>query len=103
MALKFQNALGIPAENWLKLQVKVDVSGTIDDSEIKAAEELGKFDSILSLKELFKRSSLDAKSTCVEKVAFLKEAIGVESFETTKTSVDKLVAGASFVSRKRQD
>ncbi len=96
MALKFQNVLGVPAENWLKLQVKVDISGTLDDSEIQAAEELDKFDGILSLKELFKRGSFNVNSTCVEKLAFLKEAIGVDSFEATKASVDKLVAGGFF-------
>lgn len=96
MALKFQEVLGVSAEEWLKLQVKVDVSGTLDDSEIKAAEELNKFDNILSLKELFKGSTLDKNSSCVEKLTFLKKAIGVDSFEDAKTSVDKLVAGGFF-------
>lgn len=96
MALKFQEVLGVPAEEWLKLQVKVDVSGKLDDSEIKAAEELNKFDDILSLKELFKRSSLEANCSCVEKLTFLKEAIGVDSFENAKASVDKLVVGGFF-------
>ena len=55
-----------------------------------------KFDNILSLKELFKRSSLDKNSSCVEKLIFLKEKIGIDSFESTKDSVDKLVAGGFF-------
>ena len=96
MALKFQEVLGVPAEEWLKLQVKADVNGKLDDSEIKAAEELNKFDDILSLKELFKRSSLNKNSSFAEKLTFLKKAIGVDSFETTKASVDKLVAGGFF-------
>lgn len=96
MALKFQKVLGIPAEEWVRLQVKVEVNDQLDDSEIKAAEELDKFDDILSLKEVFKRSPLDKDSSCVEKLTFLKEAIGVESFESAKSSVDKLVAGGFF-------
>lgn len=96
MALKFQEALGVPAEKWVSLQVKVDVSDKLDDSEIEAAEELNKFDDILSLKELFKRSSLDKNSSYTEKLTFLKEAIGVDSFEGAKASVDKLVAGGFF-------
>ena len=96
MALKFQEALGVPAEEWLKLQVKVDVNSKLDDSEIKAAEELIKFDDILSLKDMFKRCPLGKDSSCVEKLTFLKEAIGVDSFEGAKTSVDKLVAGGFF-------
>lgn len=96
MALKFQEALGVPAEEWMSLQVKVDVNAKLDDSEIEAAEELNKFDDILSLKELFKRSSLDKNSSCVEKLTFLKNAIGIDSFEGAKSSVDKLVAGGFF-------
>lgn len=96
MALRFQEALGVPAEKWVSLQVKVDVNDKLDDSEIKAAEELNKFDDIISLKELFKRSSLGKNSSCVDKLTFLKEAIGVESFESAKTSVDKLVSGGFF-------
>lgn len=96
MALKFQEALGVPAEEWVSLQVKVDVNGTLGNSEIKAAEELDKFDDILSLKELFKKSSLDKNSSYVEKLTFLKNAIGVDSFEDAKSSVDKLVAGGFF-------
>lgn len=96
MALKFQETLGILAEEWLKLQVKVDVSGKLDDSEIKAAEELSKFDDILSLKDIFKRSPLDKNSSCVEKLTFLKKAIGVGSFENAKANVDKLVVGGFF-------
>ncbi len=96
MALKFHEALGVPAEEWISLQVKVDVNDKLDDSEIKAAEELNKFDDILSLKELFKRSSLDKSNSCVEKLKFLKEAIGVDSFEGARASVDKLVAGGFF-------
>ena len=96
MALKFQEALGVPAEEWMSLQVKVDVSDKLDDSEIKAAEELNRFDDILSLKDLFKRSSLDKDCSCIEKLTFLKEAIGVDSFENAKASVDKLVAGGFF-------
>ena len=96
MALKFQEALGVPAEKWVSLQVKIDVNDKLDDSEIKAAEELNKFDEILSLKELLKKGSLDKNSTYVEKLTFLKKAIGVDSFEGTKTIVDKLVAGGFF-------
>lgn len=96
MALKFQEALGVPAEEWLKLQVKVDVSDKLDDSEIEAAEELDEFDDILSLKDIFKRSPLNKDRSCVEKLMFLKEAIGVDSFENAKVSVDKLVSGGFF-------
>lgn len=96
IAIKFQEALGIPAKEWLGLQVKVDIRDTLDDSEIKAAEELSKLDDILSLKELFKRSSLNKNSSCLNKLAFLKEKIGIDSFENTQASVDKLLIGGFF-------
>ena len=96
IAIKFQEALGIPAEEWLKLQVKVDINDTIGDSEMKAAEELAKFDTILSLDEFFKREKIDKKAPYSVKLTFLKKDIGVDSFEKTKTRVDGLVADGFF-------
>lgn len=96
IAIKFQEALGISAERWVILQLRAQENKKVANSELKAAEELSKFDSILSLKELFKKSPLDKKSSCVEKLTFLREAIGVGSFEGTRDSVDKLVAGGFF-------
>lgn len=96
IALKFQEVLGISAERWIILQLKVEESKKVDNSEIKAAEELSKLDEILSLKDLFKRGSLDKKNSCVDKLAFLREKIGIDSFETARASVDKLVAGGFF-------
>lgn len=96
MALKFQEILGVEAKVWLELQLKLDANKDVDGEELKAAEELAKFDGILSLKDFFKRGKIDKKASCVQKVTFLKKEIGINSFEDTRTRVDKLAAGGFF-------
>lgn len=96
IAIKFQEALGIEAKNWLELQLKAEVNAQLDDSEIKAAEELAKFDTILSLKVFFKKNKIDKKCSCTQKLDFLKKSIRLSSYENTKDSVNNLVAGGFF-------
>ena len=96
MALKFQEALGIPVERWIILQLRIEENKHVDNSELKAAEELTKLNTILSLDELFKREKIDKKGTNTAKLAFLKEEIGIDSFEKTLPRVDGLVSDGFF-------
>lgn len=96
IAIKFQEALGIEAKNWLELQIKAEVNAQLDDSEIKAAEELAKYDSILSLKVFFKQNKIDKKCPYTKKLDFLKRSIRLASFENAKDSVNNLVTGGFF-------
>ncbi len=96
IAIKFQEALGIDASRWIVLQLRIEESKIVAKHELKAAEELAKFDTILSLDTLFKKGKIDKKTPCAAKLTFLKKEIGIDSFENTQKRVDGLVTEGFF-------
>lgn len=96
VAIKLQEVLGIEATVWLDLQLKAEVNAHLGGSEIEAAAELAKYDSIFSLKDFFKKNRIERKCSCVEKLDFLKSSIRTGSYENTKERINNLVAGGFF-------
>ena len=62
-AIIFQNLLGIPAKEWMDLQISHKLEGSSDNNSegFRDAEEIAAYDRIISVKILLKKANISAK------------------------------------------
>ncbi len=85
MALKLEEAFGLPADYWMRLQVAyerdLEAIRQRDEEETKAAKVEAALASTLNLKILFKKLSLDSYKFMKDKIRSLYDLFRVESME----------------------
>lgn len=93
-AIDFQNLLGIPAKEWMDLQISHKLEGKANGDEVKlrVAEELAAYDKIISVKILMKKANLKAKDNG-ECLAVLRDTYHLPSAEVLKTDSEMLRNG----------
>ncbi len=79
VAMKFQEFFDIPAIDWLELQTKFRFSNTEDAEELRATEELQKYDDFISLKTLFSRGGGVRMTSSKKKLEILRDEFGITS------------------------
>lgn len=89
MALKLEEAFGLPADYWMRLQVSyerdLEAIRQRDEEESKAAKVEAALSSALNLKILFRKLSLDSYKFINDKVKTLYNLFHVESMEDLLT------------------
>ena len=93
LAEKLQAVLAIPVPVWLEVQAQYNIStrhlSPEDESERKYGELLSEYDTIISIKELFRKKKL-AKTSNREKVDFLQSEYLLPEPSQLNSSIDKI-------------
>lgn len=90
-AVSFQNLLGIPAKEWMDLQISHNLEDNPhhDNADFRDAEELAEYDRIISVKVLLKEAKINVKCNkdCLD---VLRRTYNLPSPEKLKNESDML-------------
>lgn len=95
VAIRLQRFFDIPAGEWLDLQTKFRLADYEDTEELRAVDELRRYDELVSLKTLFLRGGKPRLETSNDKLAFLNIEYGI-------SSVKQLQGGFGFFKKSEK-